>query len=158
MLVNNIDVLERLSLPNESLADFAVFIQKGFISGAWARVVGFTEKLEMIMPGSFVPAGHAERFVYEVIRVFIVIGHQRKVEETDARVIVVCACHLVVAYFAECREERWVRPKCHCFKTFVGSALWTIYRMSFVKPLGILQQALDYCGLVCLAMIAEECR
>ena len=69
MLVNNIGVIERLSLANESLLDFAVFIQKGFISGAWARVVGFTEKLEMIMPGGFVPASHAERFVYEVIYV-----------------------------------------------------------------------------------------
>lgn len=91
MLVNNISVIERLSLPNESLLDFAVFIQKGFISGAGARVVGFTEKLEMIMPGSFVPAGHAERFVYEVIRVFIVIGHKCKVEEAYAIVVIMDA-------------------------------------------------------------------
>lgn len=91
MLVNNIGVIERLSLPNESLLDFAVFIQKGFISGAGARVVGFTEKLEMIMPGSFVHAGHAERFVYEVIRVFIVIGHKCKVEEAYAIVVIMDA-------------------------------------------------------------------
>ena len=154
MLVNNIGVIERLSLANESLLDIAVFIQEGFISGAGARVVGFTEKLEMILPGSFVSAGHAERFVYEVIRVLIVISHQRKVEETDARVIVVCACHLVVAYFAECREERWVRPKCHCFKTFVGSAPRPHSHMFFVKSLRIFQQTLYNSGLICFTMIA----
>ena len=100
------------------------------------------------MSGRFVPASHTKGLVDDVVRGVIVISHQRKVEETDARVIVVCACHLVVAYFAERREEIRVGPKCHCFKTFVGSALWTIYHMSFVKPLGIFQQALDYCGLV----------
>ena len=68
-----------------------VFFLQGFIAGVRILVIGLKEKFFMIFQGGFVPASHVEGLIDEVVRVFIIIGHQCKIEKTDAKVVIVFA-------------------------------------------------------------------